>query len=103
MKSVLIAAMTALVFSLLLTPAVVQFFRKQGYGQEIREDGPASHATKRGTPTMGGTIVIGATLAGYALAHAIGGHGPTGSALLVLMVMSGLGVVGFLDDFLKIR
>jgi len=102
-KSVLIAAMTALVFSLLLTPAAVQFFRRRGLGQEIREDGPATHATKRGTPTMGGAVIIGATLSGYALAHIVGGHGPTASALLVLMVMSGLGVVGFLDDFLKIH
>jgi len=103
MKSVLIAAMTALAISLLLTPAVVSFFRRRGYGQEIREDGPATHATKRGTPTMGGTILIGATLSGYAFAHIINGHGPTASALLVLMVMSGLGLVGFLDDFLKIH
>jgi phospho-N-acetylmuramoyl-pentapeptide-transferase len=103
MKSVLIAAMTALVVSLLLTPAAIHLFRSRGYGQEIREDGPASHATKRGTPTMGGTVIIGATLVGYLLAHLIVGHGPTASGLLVLMVMTGLGLVGFLDDFLKIH
>ncbi len=103
MKLVLIAATTGLVLSLLLTPLVIRLFRRRGYGQEIRDDGPASHATKRGTPTMGGTVIIAATLVGYLLAHAWQRHGPTASGLLVLMVMTGLGVVGFLDDYLKIR
>lgn len=103
MKSVLIAAMTSLVVSLLTTPAVIRLFRRQGYGQEIRDDGPATHATKRGTPTMGGTVIILATLLGYACAHLIRLGGPTASGLLVLLVMTGLGLVGFLDDFLKIR
>ncbi|MGZ6825040.1 MAG: phospho-N-acetylmuramoyl-pentapeptide-transferase, partial [Blastococcus sp.] len=107
MRSVLLAAMTALVISLIGTPAVVRFFRRQGYGQEIREDGPASHATKRGTPTMGGTVIILATFVGYAVAHLFSlgtpGRGPTASGVLVLALMGSLGVVGFLDDFIKIR
>jgi phospho-N-acetylmuramoyl-pentapeptide-transferase len=106
-KSVLIAAMTALVVSLLGTPAVVKLFRRRGYGQEIREDGPSSHATKRGTPTMGGTVIIGAAVVGYLVAHLIvlpqPGRGPTASGLLVLGLMVALGAVGFLDDFIKIR
>jgi phospho-N-acetylmuramoyl-pentapeptide-transferase len=105
--SVLTAAMTALILSLVGTPAVVRFFRRQGYGQEIREDGPASHATKRGTPTMGGTVILVATFAGYGVAHVIAlrnpGRGPTASGLLVLGLMGSLGLVGFLDDFIKIR
>ena len=107
MISVLVAAMTALLLSLLGTPWVVRLFRRQGYGQEIREDGPASHATKRGTPTMGGTVIIVATVVGYALAHLLAlrnpGRGPTASGLLVLGLMVALGLVGFLDDFIKIR
>ena len=47
MISVLVAAMSALVLSLLGTPAVVKLFRRRGYGQEIREDGPASHADRK--------------------------------------------------------
>jgi phospho-N-acetylmuramoyl-pentapeptide-transferase len=105
--SVLIAAMTALALSLLGTPAVVRLFRRQGYGQEIREDGPASHATKRGTPTMGGTVIILATVVGYGVAHLVAlrnpSRGPTASGLLVLGLMVSLGLVGFLDDFIKIR
>ena len=107
MRSVLIAAMTSLIVSLLCTPAVVRLFRRRGYGQEIREDGPSSHATKRGTPTMGGAVIIAATLIGYAVAHLAvvnqPSRGPTASGLLVLALMTGLGLVGFLDDFIKIR
>ncbi|MCM3926071.1 phospho-N-acetylmuramoyl-pentapeptide-transferase [Frankia sp. AiPs1] len=103
MRGVLIAAMVALVVSLLGTPWVIRFFRRQGYGQEIREDGPSSHLMKRGTPTMGGTVIIVATLVGYFLAHLVTGIGFTASGLLVLLVMTGLGVVGFLDDYIKIR
>ncbi len=95
--------MVALVVSLLGTPWVIRFFRRQGYGQEIREDGPSSHLTKRGTPTMGGTVIIVATLVGYFLAHLVTGIGFTASGLLVLLVMTGLGIVGFLDDWIKIR
>jgi phospho-N-acetylmuramoyl-pentapeptide-transferase len=102
-KAVLIAALTALLVSILVTPAVIVFFRRQGYGQEIRDDGPSTHQVKRGTPTMGGTVIILATLLGYAVAHLVQRTGPTASGLLVLMTMSGLGVVGFLDDFLKVR
>ncbi len=107
MRSVLVAALSALIVSLLGTPAVVRLFRRRGYGQEIREDGPSTHATKRGTPTMGGAVIIAATLIGYGVAHLIvlgqPSRGPTASGLLVLGLMTGLGVVGFLDDIIKIR
>jgi phospho-N-acetylmuramoyl-pentapeptide-transferase len=102
-KAVLIAAMIALLVSLAGTPYVIRLFRRQGYGQEIREEGPRSHHGKRGTPTMGGTVILIATLVGYAVAHLATLHGPTASGLLVLFAMTGLGVVGFLDDFIKLR
>jgi phospho-N-acetylmuramoyl-pentapeptide-transferase len=89
--------------SLLGTPWVIRLFRKRGYGQEIREDGPSSHLKKRGTPTMGGTAIVVATLIGYFVAHLATGAGFTASGLLILLVMTGLGVVGFLDDYIKIR
>ena len=68
-KSVLVAATVSLIISLIGTPQAIRLFRKRGYGQEIREDGPKSHLTKRGTPTMGGAVIILATLAGYFVAH----------------------------------
>ncbi len=103
MTSVLIAAVVALAVSLVGTPQAIRLFRKRGYGQEIREDGPQTHLTKRGTPTMGGTVIILATLGGYFAAHLILMRGVTASGLLILMVMTGLGIVGFADDYIKVR
>src|SRR5512133_1575397 len=80
----------------------IKFLVRRGYGQFIRDDGPTSHHMKRGTPTMGGAVIIGGTLVAYSLAHLITWRTPTMSAVLVLFLMTGLGVVGFLDDFIKI-
>ncbi|GAB3193485.1 phospho-N-acetylmuramoyl-pentapeptide-transferase [Geodermatophilus arenarius] len=107
MKSVLIAAAFGLFISILCTPLAVRAFRRRGFGQEIRDDGPESHLSKKGTPTMGGTVIVGATVGGYLISHLflIGqpNRGVTASGLLVLFLMVGLGTVGFLDDYLKIR
>jgi phospho-N-acetylmuramoyl-pentapeptide-transferase len=102
-RNVLVAALVSLIVSLLGTPFAIRFFRRRGYGQLIRDDGPTTHQTKRGTPTMGGTVIILATLLGYAVAHLAFLRGVTSSGLLVLMLMTGLGAVGFIDDFIKIR
>jgi phospho-N-acetylmuramoyl-pentapeptide-transferase len=101
-KAVLIAAVVALVGALFGTPMFIKFLVRQGYGQFIRDDGPTSHHTKRGTPTMGGAIIIGASLTAYGLAHLLTTTKPTWSGMLVLFLMSGLGLVGFLDDYIKI-
>ena len=107
MKSVLIAASFGLAISILLTPLAIRAFRRHGLGQEIRDDGPESHLSKKGTPTMGGTVIVGATVGGYLIAHLFlinqPGRGVTASGLLLLFLMVGLGTVGFLDDYLKIR
>lgn len=107
MKSILVAAVVGLVVSILLTPYLIKVFSRQGFGQEIRDDGPQTHLKKRGTPTMGGTAIIIAMWAGYLAAVAVqlatGGDGPTASAWLLLYLTTGLGVVGVLDDFIKIR
>ncbi|MFL6238092.1 MAG: phospho-N-acetylmuramoyl-pentapeptide-transferase [Actinomycetes bacterium] len=102
MKGVLLAAVVSLIVSLLGTPVAIRYLRLHGYGQLIRDDGPTTHHTKRGTPTMGGGVIIIATLLGYFAGHLAPARGPTASGLLVLFLMSGLGFVGFLDDFIKI-
>ncbi|MDP9417921.1 MAG: phospho-N-acetylmuramoyl-pentapeptide-transferase [Actinomycetota bacterium] len=102
MRQVLVASAVALLVSLFGTPAAIRLLVRQGYGQLIRDDGPTSHHTKRGTPTMGGTVIIIATLLGYAAAHLVSQREPSVSALLVLFLMTGLGLVGFLDDFIKV-
>jgi phospho-N-acetylmuramoyl-pentapeptide-transferase len=101
-KAVLLAAVISLVGALFGTPMFIKFLVRRGYGQFIRDDGPTSHHTKRGTPTMGGAVIIGASLAAYALAHALTTTRPTWSGLLVLFLMTGLGLIGFLDDYIKI-
>jgi phospho-N-acetylmuramoyl-pentapeptide-transferase len=106
-KTILVAAVVSLMTSILCTPLVVVYFRRRGFGQEIRIDGPQTHLVKRGTPTMGGVAIVGSTVVGYAIAHVIrairGEGGPNASGLLALFLMVGLGAVGFLDDFIKIR
>ncbi|GAA4285272.1 phospho-N-acetylmuramoyl-pentapeptide-transferase [Brevibacterium daeguense] len=102
MIAVVIAACLSLVLTLVGTPLLIRVLVKRGYGQFIRDDGPASHATKRGTPTMGGVVVIGATLISYFLAHLLTGSLPTVSGLLVLWLAAGLGAVGFIDDYIKV-
>ncbi|WP_076258856.1 phospho-N-acetylmuramoyl-pentapeptide-transferase [Intrasporangium flavum] len=102
MKGVLLAASFSLLISLFGTPLFIKFLVKRGYGQFIRDDGPTSHHTKRGTPTMGGAVIIAATFGAYLVAHLLTLNPPTASGLLVLFLMGGLGFVGFLDDFIKI-
>ena len=104
MRSVLVAALVSLLVSILCTPIAIRVFRRAGFGQAIRDDGPQSHMAKRGTPTMGGTVIIIATVVGYFVAHLVSTEsGPTASGLLLLYLYAGLGLVGFLDDFIKIR
>ncbi len=102
MKSILFAGAGALIISLLCTPLFIRFLVHRNYGQFIRQDGPTAHFTKRGTPTMGGVVIIVATLVAYAFSSALTGNVPSASGLLLLFLMVGLGLVGFLDDFTKI-
>ena len=103
MSSILVAAGVALVVSILFTPYLIRVFSRRGFGQEIRQEGPQGHQSKRGTPTMGGVPILVALWAGYLAAHLLSGTGPTASALVVLMLASVLGIVGSLDDLIKIR
>jgi phospho-N-acetylmuramoyl-pentapeptide-transferase len=101
--ALLIAGGIALAFSLFLTPLFIRLFTRLGWGQFIRDDGPQSHHAKRGTPTMGGIIFILGAIIGYFLGHLISGEPITLAGLLVIYLMVGLGIIGFVDDFLKTR
>ncbi len=91
----------ALALTLLITVTTCPFFIKRmqllQYGQQIREDGPASHSGKAGTPTMGGVVFI---LAAALVSIVLAGRSPLVYALL--LVMLGCGLLGFLDDYLKV-
>jgi len=102
MRAVLISGAVALLVSLFGTTLFIRFLVRKQYGQFIRQDGPTSHHTKRGTPTMGGVVIIGASLIGWIAALVATQQLPSASALLAMFLMTGLGFVGFLDDYIKI-
>ena len=103
MLSILIAGGISLFVTLVGTPFFIKILVARQYGQFIRQDGPTSHQIKRGTPTMGGVMIIVGTLLGYFVANLATGRSPNASGLLLLYLTVGLGFIGFLDDFAKIR
>ena len=92
-----------MVFTLLLTPLFARTFRRLKLGQFIRADTPTAHVMKRGTPSMGGIVFITASIVGYLVGHLVGGDSVSGVGLLTLGMMAGLGFIGFIDDFLKVK
>ncbi|HCX86307.1 MAG TPA: phospho-N-acetylmuramoyl-pentapeptide-transferase [Micrococcales bacterium] len=106
MIPVMVSGGVALAVALFGTPLFIRFLVRRQYGQFIRQDGPTAHYTKRGTPTMGGVVILAATLLGYFVANFVSflrtGSTPSVSGLLLLFLMVGLGMVGFADDFTKI-
>jgi phospho-N-acetylmuramoyl-pentapeptide-transferase len=103
MLSILTAGAIALAITLFGTRFLIEFLSRRGYGQFIRDDGPTEHHTKRGTPTMGGLILMVAVVLGYFGSHLIFWNPVSASGLLALCLFVGLGFVGFLDDWTKIR
>jgi len=101
-RAILFGGGLALIMSLVGTRFAIAVLSSKGYGQEIRDDGPTTHHTKRGTPTMGGIVIILSTVFAYFLAKLITQDVPSASALLLLFLFVGMGIVGFLDDFIKI-
>ena len=103
MKTILLTGAISLLVALLGTRPVITVLRKRKLGQQVRTDGVQSHlATKSGTPTMGGIVIIIATLVGYLGGHLFTNDPMTASGLLVLFLMTGLGLVGFADDYIKL-
>jgi phospho-N-acetylmuramoyl-pentapeptide-transferase len=97
MVRVLIAAILAMVLSIGLGPKFIEFLRRKEYGQQIREEGPQHHVAKQGTPTMGGLLTM---LVATAAFLAVSKYKATG--LTVLFAALGCGLIGFLDDFIKL-
>ena len=95
------AAMTALFLSLIFGPAIIRWLKlQQGAGQPIREDGPQSHlVTKKGTPTMGGVLILFAILVATMLWADLTNH----YVWIALMVTLSFGAIGFVDDYLKLK
>jgi phospho-N-acetylmuramoyl-pentapeptide-transferase len=102
--NILAAGTIGLVFSLLFTPVAIKFLRRRGWGQLIREEGPRAHYEKRGTPTMGGLVILGGSVLGYLIGHIGAGQiSPlTDSGILAIGTIVCLGLLGFADDFIKV-
>ncbi|GAB3188425.1 phospho-N-acetylmuramoyl-pentapeptide-transferase [Nesterenkonia suensis] len=108
MVAVVIGSVLGLILTLLGTPLFIRLLVKRGYGQFIRDDGPTTHHVKRGTPTMGGAVIVLVVVVAYFATHLFllvtrdQTSGPTASGMLLLLLMVGMGLVGFADDFSKI-
>jgi len=108
--SLLIAAAVGLVVSILGTPYAIRYFRRREIGQFIQEEIVGMHGHKQGTPTMGGVVFVSAAIIGYVLSH-VRLMGPTGfglefqrmrpGGLLAVFALTGMAVVGLLDDWTK--
>ncbi|GEP10614.1 phospho-N-acetylmuramoyl-pentapeptide-transferase [Methylobacterium gnaphalii] len=93
------ALFTAGLFVFWFGPWIISLLRlRQGKGQPIREDGPATHLTKRGTPTMGGLMI----LAGFLVAVLLWANPRNHYVWITLAVTVGFGAIGFYDDYLKV-
>lgn len=102
MTAIIVGAGLALLIGLVGTRMWIALLAARGYGQYIRDDGPTTHHVKRGTPTMGGAVVVLAAVVGYLVAHLVTLTPLTASGMLVLFLTTGLGAVGFIDDYLKV-
>jgi phospho-N-acetylmuramoyl-pentapeptide-transferase len=111
MVSLLLSGGVALLVALIGTPVLIASLKARGIGQQIREDGPRGHVTKAGTPTMGGLVIVTAAVLGYAAGHlraASRGHVRvtavfTTPGLTVIFTILGAGIVGLIDDWIKVR
>lgn len=93
-----IAALTSLLISLVVGPYLIAKLKEYQIGQQIREEGPRSHQSKRGTPTMGGTLIIAAVLISTLLWADL----TNSNIWIVLFAMLAFGAIGFADDYMKV-
>jgi phospho-N-acetylmuramoyl-pentapeptide-transferase len=111
-RAVIVSAAVAFLVSILGTPIAIRAFTRLKAGQPIRTDGPRTHLSKKGTPTMGGVVFIVATVIAYIAGHFVlstlpsnqlgAPSGPTATGIVLLGLLVGLGLLGFIDDYLKV-
>ena len=102
MVALLLAAGMALGASLVGTKVLIDWLVARQFGQPIHEDVPAGHTVKAGTPTMGGVAIVVAAVIGYLAAHVRSGLIYTRTGVLVMLCIVGAGLVGLIDDWIKI-
>lgn len=91
------AVLAAFIVTVIICPIVIPILHRMKFGQPIREEGPQSHKKKEGTPTMGGIMI----LIGFIVSALIFARGDSNAAAVILITV-GYGIVGFIDDFLKV-
>ncbi|MDR2903195.1 MAG: phospho-N-acetylmuramoyl-pentapeptide-transferase [Clostridiales bacterium] len=96
-ESAVYAVMIAFVACIALCPVFIPYLTKLKFGQNVRDDGPQSHIKKTGTPTMGGIVIV-LSFAAASLFFVAG----NGAAAVVLLVTVGYGIIGFIDDYIKV-
>jgi phospho-N-acetylmuramoyl-pentapeptide-transferase len=94
----ILAALTALAISLLVGPKMIRWLAEYQVGQRVRSDGPQTHLSKAGTPTMGGALILAAIVASTLLWADLANR----FVWVVLLVTAAFGLVGFWDDYLKL-
>src|SRR5690606_25321167 len=100
---ILITIAIAFLITVLLSPIFIPFLRRLKFGQSIREEGPKSHQKKSGTPTMGGIMIIVSIIAtSLIMVWRLSPNGIGYEMMILLFVLLGYGLLGFLDDFIKV-
>ncbi len=102
MLGLLVSGSISLWVAILFTPFLIRYFRQRQLGQYIREDGPATHVAKAGTPTMGGIAIVGAVVLGYAIGHIGTEIRFSRTGYLTVGAVVAFGLIGYLDDYIKV-
>jgi phospho-N-acetylmuramoyl-pentapeptide-transferase len=114
MRAVIVAAFVSFILSILLTPLAIRLFTRLRADQPIRSEGPQTHLGKKGTPTMGGVVFILGTVLAYVAGHLTLGFAlpkvqqkltpaaPTTTGIVLLGLFVCTGILGFVDDYLKV-
>ncbi|MCL4442502.1 MAG: phospho-N-acetylmuramoyl-pentapeptide-transferase [Actinobacteria bacterium] len=103
MLGLMVAGGIALIAAVFLTPLLRRWLVSRSIGQYIREDGPSMHRSKEGTPTMGGIALLVAIFVGYIVAHLATAVRMSASGMLVVGLAVSFGLIGFVDDWLKVH
>ena len=103
MLGLLVSGSVALWTAILATPFLIRYFRSRQIGQHIREDGPATHSVKAGTPTMGGIAIVGSVVFGYAIGHIGTEIRFSRTGYLAVGAVVAFGLIGYMDDYIKVH
>jgi len=98
MVPVLVAGLIAMVAAVVIGPKFIELLRARNLGQQIRAEGPATHVVKQGTPTMGGLLILASAVIPFLFLSQY-----TAEGLTVLFMTLGCALIGFTDDYLKLR